>query len=92
MFPPHCDGIQLQANNEKFGNHCAYRLRDLVGLAAEQTAELLYGTMNQAAEKLPQMFGKAQHCQLLTEVAANRSDIVPPLNLFMDQNQIANRT
>ena len=83
---------QLQADNEKFGNHCVYRLHDLVGLAAERAAELLHGTMNQTAEKLPQLFGKAQRCQLLTDVAANHSDIAAPsLHLFMDQNQIANR-
>ena len=33
VFPPHCDGIQLQADNEKIGNHCVYRLHDLVGVA-----------------------------------------------------------
>ena len=42
-------------------------------------------------KKRPLLFGKAQHCQQLTDIAANRSEIALSLNLFMDQNQIANR-
>lgn len=74
MFPPHCACIQLQAGNENFGNHCICRLYDLVGLAAKRTPELLQGAMNHAAKKLPQLFGKAQHCQLLQMFRTHTSE------------------
>lgn len=54
----------------------------MVGLATKRTPELLQGAINQATEKLSQLFCKAQHCQLLTGIAANRSDIAPPINCY----------